>query len=673
MRILKKKPEKEVVPSEIDALRKELLDANLPPHADKIAFKEMERLARSSAVSAEYTIGINYIDYMLSLPWNNITADNMDIERAAAILDEEHHGLTEIKERILEHLAVRMLKRSRKHRILVVDDERMTRRNLEHVFVQDGHDVSTAASGSEALALLEGEAFDVVVTDFKMEHVDGMSVLEHAKKKNGDIEVIMISGYASVPVVIDAMKKGSLHFLAKPFKLSDIRETIEKALLKKKTRLEPKGPVLFLCGPPGTGKTSLGQSIARSLERKFIRVSLAGVKDEAELRGHRRSYVGALPGRFIQEIRRAGSRNPVFMLDEIDKIGQDFKGDAASVLLEVLDPEQNSAFVDHYLEVPFDLSQVMFIATANTIDSIPSPLLDRLEVIRLAGYTDEEKLTIASTYLIPRIVSETGLGEAPPVFTDEAVREIIRRYTREAGLRDLQRRIAAICRKRARALLKGEQQEKTQCITPDIIESLLGPAPYHTDTTRSPGKPGIATALAWTESGGEIIFIEATKMKGRHELILTGSLGDVMKESAMAALSYIRSHTGMLNIDEDFFETHDLHIHIPAGAIPKDGPSAGMPIAAALISLLTGRPVSSDVAMSGELTLSGRVLAVGGIREKLMAACRAGIRTVILPASNAANLQNVAMELQQRLTIVVVDELEEMIERIFAPEIGKLP
>jgi ATP-dependent Lon protease len=497
-----------------------------------------------------------------------------------------------------------------------------------------------------------------------MEKVDGMSVLEHAKAKDPSISVIMITGYATVPVAINAMKKGTQNFLAKPFKLNEIRSAVEKALLKKKKQLEPKGPVLCFTGPPGTGKTSLGKSIARSLERKFIRISMAGMKDETELRGHRRSYVGALPGRIIQEIRRAESRNPVFMLDEIDKIGQDAKGDPSAALLEILDPEQNSAFIDNYLDVPFDLSKVMFIATANTIDPIPGPLLDRLEVIRLSGYTDEEKEHIASTHLIPREIREAGLSDVPPVFTAEAIRKIIREHTREAGVRNLQRQFANICRKKAREALKGDGKGDNNQITPEIVENLLGQAQYHFEVAMAKERIGVTTGLAWTEFGGEIIFIEATKMKGQHQLILTGSLGNVMKESAMAALSYIRSHTEWFNISESFFKQHDLHIHIPAGAIPKDGPSAGLPIAVALISLITGRPAKRDVALTGELMLSGRLLPVGGVKEKLMAARRAGIRKVVLPAKNAPDLKTIPAEIQKDLEIITISEVKEIIERI---------
>ncbi len=663
MRIFKKGSNKELL-SEIEELKETVARASMPDPVGKVAFKEIDRLSKTSPSSAEYTIGINYIDYLVSLPWNKMTDDNLDIKRAEFVLDEEHFGLSDIKDRILEHLAVRILKLSRQHAILVVDDEKVTRQNLEHVFKKDGYDVKTAASGTEALNLLEKSAFDVIVTDLKMEKVDGMDVLSFAKAKDPSTEVIIITGYATVNTAIEAMKKGSYHFLAKPLKLNEIRETIQKALFKKKVRLEPKGPVLCFAGPPGTGKTSLGKSIARSLERKFVRMSLAGIKDEAEIRGHRKSYVGALPGRIVQEIRRAETKNPLIMLDEIDKIGRDFKGDPAAALLEVLDPEQNTNFVDHYLDVPFDLSRVMFIATANTIDPIPGPLLDRLEVINLSGYTDEEKEKIAVHYLIPKIIEDAGLSHTPPFFTQEAIRKIIREYTREAGLRNLQRQIAAICRKIARDTLSHKDNDKSNRITPEKVEHLLGPRKFHFEVAEAKDRVGVSTGLAWTEAGGQIIFVEAAKMKGNNNLILTGSLGDVMKESAQAALSYIRSHADLFNISENIFDEHDIHIHVPAGAVPKDGPSAGLTIAVALLSLLTGRPCRRGNAFTGELTLSGRILPVGGVREKILAAHRAGVKAVIFPAKNEADIKDIPDEIKKDLKIITTDELSEVVDLV---------
>jgi ATP-dependent Lon protease len=662
-----KKPEKEEeieLALEVEEIKKTVLDAKMPSQVEKIALKEVDKLSKTNPSTAEYTIGINYLGYLATLPWNSHTEDCLDINRAESVLNQEHYGLDEIKDRILEHLAVRILKLSRKHHVLVVDDEKIARKNLEHVITKEGYQVTTAASGVEALDFLEDIRFDVIVTDLKMEKVDGMAVLKKAKEKDPEIAVIMVSGYATVPTAIEAMRKGSYHFISKPLKLDEIKATLNEALAKKKTQLESKGPVLCFVGPPGTGKTSLGQSIARSLGRKFIRISLAGMKDEAEIRGHRRSYVGALPGRIIQEIRRAESNNPLFMLDEIDKIGQDFKGDPASALLEVLDPEQNAHFTDHYLDIPFDLSKSMFITTANTIDPIPRALLDRLETLYLTGYTENEKKNIAFKYLIPKEIDAAGLFDFPPIFTQGGVRTVIREYTREAGLRNLQRQISSICRKTARQFLSGAPKEKSIHITPEIVEKLLGPPKFHLEVAEAKDMIGVTTGLAWTETGGQIIFIEAAKMKGKGRLILTGSLGDVMKESAEAALSYIRSNTTLYNISEDFFNGQDIHIHVPAGAIPKDGPSAGLPIVIALISLLTQRPCRRDTALSGELTLSGRILPVGGIKEKILAAHQGGVKTVVFPGKNEPDLRNIPEDIYNDLKIIKIDKLNEIVDLV---------
>ncbi len=648
--------------SEVEELRKTLLNAKMGQNVLKIALKEIERLDKTNSSATEYTIGINYLEYLASLPWNMMTEDNLDIDRAQKILDAEHYGLTDIKERILEHLAVRKLKLSSSQTVLVVDDEKIARRNLRHVLSKDGYAVTTASSGTEGLELLQKKRFAVVITDLRMQDVDGMEVLEKAKAGDPEVEVIMISGYATTPTTVEAMKKGSYHFLAKPLELDELREIVKRAMEEKDTQINIKGPVLCLVGPPGTGKTSLQKSIARSLGRKLIRISLAGMKDEAEIRGHRRSYVGALPGRIIQEIRRCGSRNPLIMLDEIDKIGQDFKGDPASALLEVLDPSLNTHFTDNYLDVPFDLSHVMFIATANTVGSIPAPLLDRLELLHLAGYTEEEKEKIAFDFLIPEEIEEAGLASEPPIFTPDAVQKIIREYTREAGLRNLQRQIAAICRKVARETVSQNKKKLNLEVTPGQVEKYLGPRKYFFELAETQGQIGVATGLAQTESGGQIIFIEVTTMTGKERLIMTGSLGEVMKESAQAALSYIRSNAKLFQIPEDFFEDHDIHIHIPAGAIPKDGPSAGLTIAVALLSLFTKRPVRRDVALSGELTLSGRILPVGGVRAKLLAARQAGIKTVILPLLNEPDLNDVPGEIMGDLKIMTTDEVGKIVD-----------
>jgi len=669
-KFFKKEHESEERSSEIEELRQSVLDKKMPEQVEKIVLKEVDRLFKISPSSAEYTIGINYIDYLITLPWNHFTEDNLDINRAEIILNREHCGLDEIKERILEHLAVRLMKLSVKNTILVVDDEKMTRMNLLHVLSKEGYDVDTAASGSEALERIEKDRFDLVITDLKMDKIDGLMLLDSIKKINPATEVIIITGYATVLTAVDAIKRGSFHFIAKPLKLDEIRSTVKSALSKKTGVMDSKSPVICFTGPPGTGKTSLGQSIARSLERKFIRISLAGMKDEAEIRGHRRSYVGALSGRIIQEIRRVESSNPVFMLDEIDKIGQDFKGDPAAALLEVLDPQQNAQFIDHYIDVPFDLSKVMFIATANTIDKIPRPLLDRFEVISMSGYTMEEKVNIALRHLIPKAIKDSGLSRYSLKFTKKALRKIIREHTREAGLRELERKISSICRKITRQLVKKAIDPDALDITEKTVNDFFGPSRYHFEIAGAKDRIGCSTGLAWTETGGEIIFIEATKMMGSNQLILTGSLGEVMKESAQAALSYIRSNTKTFELKPDFFHQQDIHIHVPAGAIPKDGPSAGLTIAVALLSMLKNQPCRRGTAMTGELTLSGRILPVGGIKEKLLAAKIAGIKTVIFPSKNIAELSVIPEDLKKDIQIVTAGELNEVLNLVLKQQQG---
>jgi ATP-dependent Lon protease len=658
------KKDQEDLTGEIDELRQAVLDIKMPGSVEPIVLKEVDRLFKISPSSAEYTIGINYIDYLTTLPWNQFTDDNLDMDRAEAILNKDHYGLDEIKERILEHLAVRQMKLSVKNSVLIVDDEKMTRMNLSHVLSKEGYVVETDSSGSDALERLAGRHFDLVITDLKMDKVDGLMLLDTIKKNSPSTEVIIITGYATVLTAVDAIKRGSFHFIAKPLKLDEIRSTVKSALSKKSGMIHSKSPVICFTGPPGIGKTSLGQSIARSLERKFVRISLAGMKDEADIRGHRRSYVGALSGRIIQGIRRVESGNPVFMLDEIDKIGQDFKGDPASALLEVLDPQQNSQFIDHYLDVPYDLSRVMFIATANTVSRIPRPLLDRFEVISMSGYTVDEKVHIAERHLIPKAIEDSGLTRFSLTFTEEALRKMIREHTREAGLREFERKIFSVCRKITRKLGKNTIDPDALEITPKAVEDLLGPSQYHFEIAGAKDRIGCSTGLAWTETGGEIIFVEATKMMGTNRLILTGSLGDVMKESAQAALSYIRSNTQTFGLAEDFFHQQDIHIHVPAGAIPKDGPSAGLTIAVSLLSLLKGRPCRRDTAMTGELTLSGRILPVGGIKEKLLAAKMAGIKTVIFPLKNKGELSTLPDDLKNDIHIITAGELDEILDLV---------
>jgi ATP-dependent Lon protease len=518
---------------EIEELRRRLTEAKLPPEAMKEAERELDRLAKMPPSAAEYTVSRTYLEWLVDLPWQISTTDNLDIQQAQKVLDQDHYDLEKVKRRILEYLSVRKLKP------------------------------------------------------------------------------------------------------------------------------DMKGPILCFYGPPGTGKTSVGKSIARALGRKFIRVSLGGVRDEAEIRGHRRTYVGALPGRIIQGIRKAASNNPVFMLDEIDKLGMDFRGDPSSALLEVLDPEQNNSFSDHYIEVPFDLSKVMFVTTANILDTIPPALRDRMEVLDLPGYTEEEKVRIAKDYLVPKQLEAHGLTVEKIQFEDEALRHIVRDYTREAGVRNLEREIANICRGVARQVAEGATALKV--IRVEDLNTYLGPTRYFSEVAERTSEPGVATGLAWTPTGGDIIFVEATRMKGSKSFTLTGQLGDVMKESAQAALSYIRSKARDLHIAEDFFAQSDIHIHVPAGAIPKDGPSAGVTMFTALLSLLTGRPVRSDVAMTGEITLRGLVLPVGGIKEKVLAAKRAGITTVILPQRNEKDLQDVPEEIKKDMRFYFVQRMDEVI------------
>ncbi|MEK6725866.1 MAG: endopeptidase La [Deltaproteobacteria bacterium] len=444
------------------------------------------------------------------------------------------------------------------------------------------------------------------------------------------------------------------------YDLEKVKERIVEYLGVRKLKEKMKGPILCFVGPPGVGKTSLGKSIARALGRKFLRVSLGGMRDEAEIRGHRRTYVGALPGRIIQGIKQAGTNNPIFMLDEIDKVGTDWRGDPSSALLEVLDPEQNFAFSDHYLNLPFDLSNVMFITTANLLDPIPPALRDRMEVISLSGYTEEEKVKIAKKYLIPRQVEENGLKAENIDITDEGLRMIISHYTREAGLRNLEREIAGVCRKVARRIAEG-QKDVTK-ITAANIHRFLGVPKILPEAEQEKSEVGVATGLAWTEAGGEILYIETSILKGKGSLILTGHLGDVMKESAQAALSYARSKAMDFDIPEDFYEKNDIHIHVPAGAIPKDGPSAGVTMATSLISALTKIPVSKDVAMTGEITLRGRVLPIGGLKEKALAALMAGIKTVIIPSRNKKDLEDIPKELRKKITFIFADHIDEILK-----------
>jgi ATP-dependent Lon protease len=654
--------ERPKVSRELAELRTAIQKAQLPESVHHAAVKELERLEKTDPSMAEYSIGFNYLDYLIGLPWTRVTEDNLDLKRAQRILESSHYGLKHIKERILEYLSVRTLCSIQTSNVLVVDDEEIARTNLEYILRKEGHQVDTAANGMEAMEKVKAHEFDVVLTDLKMEKMDGIQLLESVKQIQPTTEIIMVTGYATVATAVDAMRKGAAHYLSKPIKLDELRATVREIVDRKRHVQMTRGPILCFAGPPGTGKTSIGQAIAEALERRFIRISLAGMRDEAELRGHRRTYVGAMPGRIINEIRRLEVKNPVFMLDEIDKIGQDFRGDPASVLLEILDPQQNNNFIDYYVDVPFDLSNVMFITTANVVETLPPPLLDRLEVIYFPGYMESEKIRIAQNFLIPRQIKEHALTHLNISFTEGAIAKIIRDYTREAGLRNLEREIAAVCRKLARIALETKPSAAPLVIDEVLVERFLGPRKFTHEVAEAANQVGVTTGLVWTEFGGEIISVEATQMRGNKQLILTGSLGSVMQESAQTALSYIRSHARQFGLDPDFFADKDIHIHIPSGAIPKEGPSAGVTIALALLSLLTGRPARRDVALTGELTLSGRILPVSGIREKILAAQRAGARVVVFPQQNEVDLNDLENDVKEGIQIVLADTLESLVD-----------
>jgi len=521
--------------AELQELRERVESAGLPEDTRKAVDRELARLERLPSAAAEYGVIRTYVDWILSLPWSQFTEDNLELDHARKVLDEDHYDLEKVKDRIIETLAVAKLR--------------------------------------------------------------------------GDVS----------------------------------------------------GSILCFVGPPGVGKTSLGQSIARALERKFTRISVGGVRDESEIRGHRRTYIGAMPGTIIRALRDAESRNPVFLIDEIDKMGTDYRGDPASAMLELLDPEQHSTFRDHYLDLPFDLSKILFICTANQLETIPPPLLDRMDVINLSGYTEDEKLGIARKYLVPKQLEAHGLTDHKVTLTEGALRTVIREYTREAGVRNLERQIAALCRKAARRVAEGKAKGASR-IDERRVRSLLGPRRFSGETRKRTEDPGVATGLAVTAVGGDVLFIEATAYPGKGRLKVTGQLGEVMQESAQAALSWVRSHAEKLNLKTEWFADHDIHVHIPAGAVPKDGPSAGVTMATAIVSLVSGRPVSDEVAMTGEVTLTGQVLPVGGVREKVLAAQRAGVRTVVIPKENEPDLQDLPAETRKELTFVLADHVDEVLE-----------
>ncbi len=548
--------------ADIRELEERIAAAGMSEEAEREAMRELARMRRMPIQAAEYSVIKTYLDLLVSMPWGAVTLDNLDINHARRVLDEDHYGLKEIKERILEFLAVRKLRADRKGRIK-----------------EDSEDV------------------------------------------------------------------------------------------RDKIRREREGLVLCFVGPPGVGKTSLGLSIARAMNRKFVRLALGGVRDEADIRGFRRTYIGAMPGRIIQSLRRIESRNPVFMLDEVDKLGRDFRGDPSSALLEVLDPEQNREFRDHYLDVPFDLSQVLFITTANVLDTIPPALRDRMEIIQLSSYTEDEKVNIAKGYLVPRQIKENGLRPSEVRFTDDALREIIQGYTREAGVRNLERQIGKVCRKIAAGVASGEIKRGRTIKGKDVATYLGKRRFFDEEINERLENPGVAIGLVWTEAGGDITFFEATRVPGAKGYTLTGQLGEVMKESAQAALSYVRARADSLGIDPDFFTHSDLHLHIPEGAIPKDGPSAGITMATALASLLTNRPVRPKLGMTGEITLRGKVLPIGGVKEKVLAAARYGLDTVILPRRNDSDLEELPESVRKQMNFILVDTVDEVLAAaLLSPE-----
>jgi ATP-dependent Lon protease len=661
-------------PKGLGELRGQVKAANLPDHVAAIVAKELAKLEKTDPSVAEYSIGLNYIDCLSSLPWAAASEDCLDFARVERVMAERHSGLAHVKERVLEHLAGRTLAASAPRHVLVVDDEEIARENLAHVLKKEGYAVRTAANGLEAMEQVRAWSFDLIVSDLKMDKMDGMTLLAEAGRLSPATKIVIVTGYATVNSAVQAMRTGAAHYLTKPISLDELRRCAREALGEKKALAPARGPVLCFTGPPGTGKTSIGMAIAEALGRKFHRMSMAGMRDEAELRGHRRTYVGAMPGKIIQAIRRLGVNNPVLMLDEIDKVGQDFRGDPGAVFLEVLDPEQNRQFMDLYVDAPFDLSQVMFIATANDLGRLDAPLRDRLEIVHFPGYTEVEKEDIALTHLVPRQCAEHGLTHPFPAFSREAVRAIVRDYTREAGVRNLDREIGSICRKLARMALKDGTETGggyPAKVDAGLVAELLGPRRFTHENARASGRPGVVNGLVWSDAGGEIVLVEAARMKGAGQLMLTGSLGEVLKESAQTALSYIRGNAESFGLDPDFFAGQDLHIHIPSGAIPKDGPSAGVTILMALLSLLTGRPGIPGVALTGEMSLGGILLPVAGIREKVLAAQRGGVRRVVLPRANEPEVRALEPDLRAAVDIVLAEDAREVVDVVLEKQAAK--
>lgn len=586
---------------DVEELRDRIAKLELTEVARNEVERELRRLDRTSPQAAEYQVIRTYLEWITELPWSDRTDDKIDLHRAEEILDEDHYGLEDVKDRVLEFLAVRKLQQDR----LEEDDE-------------------------EASDAVVGESAD-------------------------DDEPAAVTDTADDPPA-DAAQAAS----DDPASDDDESPPDDDLTLPDPLSNGGKGPILLFVGPPGVGKTSIARSIARSVGRKYVRISLGGARDEADIRGHRRTYVGAMPGRIVQGMKEAGSKNPVFLLDEVDKLGVSFQGDPSAALLEVLDPAQNSTFIDHYLGVPFDLSEVLFIATANYEDRIPAPLLDRMETVEFRGYTESEKSEIALRYLLPRQLRESGLREDELAVERDSILAVIQKYTREAGVRQLERELGKLARKVARKIAAAESEGME--ITPTIAEDLLGRPRVHPERRAAHDAVGVATGMFYTPMGGDIMFVEASVMPGEGALVLTGQLGDVMKESARAALSYAKSNYAELNIDEHALDKREIHIHVPAGAVPKDGPSAGITMATALISAVSGRKVRADLAMTGELTLTGRVLPIGGVKEKVLGAVRAGIQEIIIPNENEAHLEDLPDAVRNELTVHLVEDLDRVVE-----------
>ena len=576
---------------EVEELRERIAKLELSETARNEVDRELKRLDRTAPQAAEYQVIRTYLEWITELPWSDRTDDKIDLHRAEEILEEDHYGLEDVKDRVLEFLAVRKLQQER------------------FPEVEDGVEAEAEQGAEGEAAGRPGDA-------------PGDAAEDPAQEDGGEP--------ADDPAHDPVATTGG------------------------------KGPILLFAGPPGVGKTSIAKSIARSVGRRYVRISLGGARDEADIRGHRRTYVGAMPGRIVQGMKEAGSKNPVFLLDEVDKLGVSFQGDPSAALLEVLDPAQNSTFIDHYLGVPFDLSEVLFIATANYEDRIPPPLLDRMETVGFRGYTEGEKLEIARRYLLPRQMRESGLREEELTVGDDAILTVIQKYTREAGVRQLERELGKLARKVARKIASDETEGMD--VTPAIGTEMLGRPRVHPEHKAAEDTVGVATGMFYTPMGGDIMFVEASVMPGKGGLVLTGQLGDVMKESARAALSYAKSHYAALGVDENALEKREIHIHVPAGAVPKDGPSAGITMATALISAVSGRKVRADLAMTGELTLTGRVLPIGGVKEKVLGAVRAGIREIIIPGENEAHLEDLPDAVRNSLTVHLVEDLHRVID-----------